>query len=323
MSVVPTDKRTGPLKRADFGCLRRHQVLNLSRGCLHSCIYCYARGYANAPQKGTIYYYRNLPSALKRDLDNPKRRRHIPVVAFNTASDCFQPHQDILEITYESMEILLRRGVTISFLTKGRIPASFIRLFAEHPGQVRARMGMVSPSEDYRRNFEPGAAPIEKRLLAIRDLQSAGASVSVRVDPIIPFYTDDTETVSRLFQTLSEYDVGQVSLSYLQLRPGVLERLGEELTGPQYQVLSGCFRGGEWAQPEGKTWSRLVPLSLRQKGYEHFREQAGRHGMNVAVCACKNPDMPADICDAEPGKDSRSPGTLSRGQGKRLSFFDW
>lgn len=321
MRVLPADKRTGPLKRADFGCLRRHQVLNLSRGCLHSCIYCYARGYASAPDKGTVYCYRNVPEALQRDLDNPKRRREIPVVAFNTASDCFQPHPDILETAYSSMEILLRRGVTISFLTKGRIPASFIRLFAEYPGQVRARIGLVSPFEDYRQRFEPGTAPIPERLEAIRELQRAGASVSVRVDPVIPFSSDDADTVSHLMHVLSEHGVSAISLSYLQLRPGVLERLHEELPATQFQLLSGCFRSGEWHRPDGNAWSKLVPLSLRRKGHERFLEQARRRGMSVAICACKNPDLPGDLCDANPGK-TQVRRTKTRSPKRKLSLFD-
>jgi DNA repair photolyase len=301
--------------------LRRHQVLNLTRGCLHSCVYCYARGYASAPEKDTVYFYRNVPSALRRDLDNPNRRRRIPVVAFNTASDCFQPHPDILEIAYESMRILLSRDVTVSFLTKGSIPESFFRLFAEYPGQVRARMGLVSPFEEFRRRFEPGTAPIPERLEAIRELQRAGASVSVRVDPVIPFISDDADTVSHLMHLLSEHGVTDISLSYFQLRPGVLERLRTELPETQFQLLSGCFRGGEWHRSDGNVSSKLVPISLRRKGHERFLEEARRRGMSVAICACKNPDLPGDLCDARP-EETPTRRTKTRPSKKKLSLFD-
>ena len=243
------------------------------------------------------------------------------MVAFNTASDCFQPHPDILEITYHSMEILLQRGVSISFLTKGRIPASFMRLFAENPGLVRARMGMVSPFEDYRRRFEPGTASIPERLEAIRELQRAGVSVSVRVDPVIPFCSDDAETVSHLMHVLSKHGITDISLSYLQLRPGVLERLREELPKTQFHLLSGCFRSGEWHRPDGTAWSKLVPLSLRRKGHERFLEQARRRGISVAVCACKNPDLAGDLCDASP-EDTSPRAPNKRSANKQLSLFD-
>ena len=321
MRVLPADKRTAPLKRADFGCLRRHQVLNLSRGCLHSCVYCYARGYTSAPEKDTVSFYPNVPSALRRDLDNPKRRREIPAVAFNTASDCFQPHPGILEIAHESMRILLSRGVVVSFLTKGRIPASFFRLFAEYPGQVRARMGLVSPFEAFRQRFEPGTAPIPERLEAIRELLRAGASVSVRVDPVIPFVSDDEDTVSHLMHILYEHGVTDISLSYLQLRPGVLERLREELPETQFQLLSGCFRNGEWHRPDRNAWSKLVPLSLRQKGHERFLEQARHRGMSVAICACKNPDLPGDLCDASPDQ-AQTRRKKTQFPKRKLSLFD-
>ena len=321
MRLIPTDKKSAPLKRADFGCLRRYHVLNLTRGCLHSCVYCYARGYASAPEKDTVHVYRNVPSALRRDLDNPNRRRRIPVVAFNTASDCFQPHPDILEIALESMRILLSRGVVVSFLTKGHIPASFFRLFADYPGQVRARMGLVSPFEEFRQRFEPGTAPVPERLEAIRELSRIGASVSVRVDPVIPFVSDDADTVAHLMHLLSEHGIAEISLSYLQLRPGVLERLREELPETQFQLLSGCFRSGEWHRPDGSAWSKLVPLSLRRKGHERFLDEARRRGMGVAICACKNPDLPGDLCDANP-EEAPTRRKTTRSPKRKLSLFD-
>jgi hypothetical protein len=59
-------------------------------------------------------------------LDSPRRRSVIDRVVFNTASDSFQTHPAILDITYDTMTVLLERGIGFSFLTKGWIPDRFI-----------------------------------------------------------------------------------------------------------------------------------------------------------------------------------------------------
>ncbi len=319
MNVDSIERKSRVLTRAQFGCLKGAFTLNVTRGCDFSCVYCYARGYPDAPADRTIYLYTNLPDRLKSELDNPRRRMAVDRVIFNTASDSFQAHPDILDITYRTMKILLERGVSLSVLTKGWIPDRFIELFERFPELITARIGLVSIASRYRDVFEPGTATVKQRVSNIDRLKSVGVEVSVRIDPIIPFYTDDSDSIRSLFETLSKRQITRVDLSYLHLRPAIMDQLEKELPATAYQVLRTCFETRPWTKIGEANRSKLVPRSLRQKGYERFLDIAEPFGIRPVICSCKNPDMPGQLCHtraAEPGAAQPSinakPRQLSR-----------
>ena len=296
MEVIETERKSRVLTKAQFGCLRDAYTLNVTRGCQFACVYCYARGYPGAPCKGQVHLYRNLPDKLAGELDNPRRRSVVDWVLFNTASDSFQTHPLVLDMTYRTMEVLLERRIGFSFLTKGRIPDRFIKLFARHPGLVFARIGLVSVFSRYRDLFEPYAATIAERLQNIDRLREVGIDVEVRVDPIIPFYTDDEASIKRLYEALSSRKVRRISLSYLHMRPAILDQLARELPPTEFSLLRSCFETQPWRAVGTSSRSKLIPHPLREKGYKRFVKLARAFGITAVVCSCKNPDMPGQLC---------------------------
>jgi DNA repair photolyase len=317
--VIPRERKIRALKVGTFGCLRGAYTLNVTQGCGLLCTYCYARGYATAPAKGNVQLFVNLPQLLRGELDS-KRRRWLPaMVIFNTATDCFQPHPDILEVTYQAMAILLERGVGISFLTKGFIPQGFVELFTVHRERVLAQIGLVSLAEGYWRAYEPGAASPAEKLDNIERLLAAGIDTEVRIDPMIPFVTDTREELETLFRELSRAGIGRVSVSYLHLRPAIQKQLNTELPPLHRKLLQGCFESRDWTEVGMSTRTKLLPKRLREKGYNRVKAMAKAHGISAAICRCKNPDMDGELC-APSGVQRTIPGALIR-RGKQLALF--
>jgi len=296
ITIIERQKRGSALSRGTFGCLKGHYSLNVTVGCCFSCVYCYARVYPQAPPEGDIHLFTNLPPLLKKDLDNPRRRSPIDYVIFNTASDCFQPHPDILKVTYETTELLLTRGISISFLTKGHIPTRFISLFKHHSKQLYAQIGLVSLSPHYASIFEPYVPSPEERLINIENLVTIGITPTVRMDPIVPFLTDNTRELECLFKKLHSSGVRTVSLSYLHLRPAIARQLCKKLPTATYKLIESLFVTQPWREVGTSTKSKLVPAPLRQKGYQRITEIARAYGIKTLVCRCKNPDIDAQIC---------------------------
>jgi len=294
--VTPRARKGKVLTHADFGCLKGIPTLNVTNGCLFQCAYCYARGYSQAPPKGEVQLYVNLPQLLKEEL---VRKRILPaVVILNTSSDCFQSHPDILRVTYEVMELLLDRAVGISFLTKGEIPARFLDLFRRFPERVLVQVGLVSLSERYAGDYEPYAAPPVRRVRNILNMNEIGISPEVRIDPIIPFLTDTEFEITGLFRELKGAGVKKVTLSYLHLRPAIYEQLVEELSPLHRKLIEACFRNQSWTSVGSTTRTKLLPKIIREKGYQRIRPLAAEFGLNALICSCKNPDLPGDLCSS-------------------------
>lgn len=319
MKIIEIERKGRILTRAQFGCLRDVYTLNITKGCEFSCAYCYARGYPEAPCTGEVHVYRNLPNKLAEELDNPRRRKAVSWIAFNTSSDSFQSHPTVLETTYQTMTVLLDRGIGFSFLTKGWIPDRFIELFSQYKDFVIPRIGLVSHRPRYRDLFEPYAATIKERLENIERLKGKGLKVEVRIDPVIPFYTDDEDTVRGLCDALSQREVDRASLSYLHMRPAILDQLKRELPSTEFNVLQSCFSNQPWAEVGASGRSKLIPLSLRQKGYRRFMRIFKESGIKTLICSCKNPDMSAQICMA--GVETKETQIPSEKGYQQLSLF--
>jgi DNA repair photolyase len=294
--VVSRPRKGRILTPAQFGCLRGIPTLNITNGCLFHCTYCYARGYSQAPQEGEVELYLNLPALLEGELS----RKRVPLesIILNTSSDCFQPHPDILDVTFSVLQTLLAHGVRVSFLTKGVIPGRFLTLFAETPHKIFAQIGLVSLSEQYRIRYEPGTPSIEERIENIRKMKAVGIFPEVRIDPIIPFVTDTESEMGRLLKVLREAGVRKVTLSYLHLRPAIHRQLMNELPPVHRHVIDSCFRTQGWKEIGSSTKTKLLPKPIREKGYQRIKKIAESFGIKALVCQCKNPDLQGDLCSS-------------------------
>ena len=294
--IVPKPRKGKVLAPAHFGCLGGIPTLNITSGCIFRCAYCYARGYSQAPQEGNVHLYVNLPDLLRDELS--RKRTLPPWVILNTSSDCFQSHPDILQVTYEIIQILLNHGIGISFLTKGVIPQRFLDLFGQSSDRILAQIGIVSLSESYWKDYEPGTPSPEKRSENIVGLRKIGINPEVKVDPIIPYVTDTEAEGMALFGRLMNLGVNRVTLSYLHIRPYIYEQLmgGGGLSSLHKRLIESCFGTQDWKEIGSSTKTKLLPKIVRERGYKRLKEIAKRFGIIASVCQCKNPDLKADLC---------------------------
>ncbi len=167
--------------------------------------------------------------------------------------------------------------------------------------------------------FEPRAATAAERLRNIEDLGAAGVTAEVRVDPIIPFWSDDSAGIRSLFAALSERGIARVTLSYLHLRLAIFEQLEAELPPREFGLLRTCFETRPWSTVGTSTRSKLVPAALRRKGYRRFIEAAGEFGITPLVCSCKNPALPSQLCSGSAAQNDSTGNTGTRR--RQISLF--
>jgi DNA repair photolyase len=225
-----------------------------------------------------------------------RKKTAPPWVILNTSSDCFQPHPDILEVTYDVIRILLDHHIGISFLTKGIVPQRFIQLFEPSREKILAQIGLVSLSDRYWREYEPNTPSPEKRLENIEKLMAIGILPEIRIDPIIPFVTDTESNMDSVLRRLKESGVKKVTLSYLHLRPAIHRQLMRELPPLHRKLIESCFRTQAWKEIGSSTRSKLLPASIRERGYQRIERLARGFGIAASICQCKNPDLRGDLC---------------------------
>jgi len=289
--LIEMERKSDVLKKVRFGCLTGLPVLNFTSGCLHSCVYCYAKGYPSAPPEGQVFFWSNTRRLLEKKL----LRSKPPFVVLNTASDSFQPHPKVLNMAYECMEILIKHKIPFSFLTKGFIPQEFYDLFKRAPPLIYVHIGLTTLHDGKRLLFEPFSAPVEKRIKNMENLVEIGIIPSVRMDPIIPLHTDSEENFYALFRKISEIGVKEVSVSGLHIRNGIKPFLIKRLGRIRWRRIEEHFEKN-FITLCGGTRARLIKKEFLEHIYKTAIEAGRVYGIDVKICGCKNPDFHYEIC---------------------------
>jgi len=312
------ERKSDVLKPSSLCCLGRafDATINLTRGCPHRCIYCYARGYRNYPGDDRVLLYGNTVEKLRSELF---RRRRLPqTVYFSSSTDAFGPYRLLQRMTYETMRMLLEHGVAVSFLTKGYIWRRFYELWRPYPRLVHAQVGLNTLNPKIARCLEPLAATPRRRLKNVQRLLAADIELTVRIDPLVPYVTDAPDQMTDLCRQLAGMGVKHLSAAYLFVRPQILRNILSDLPGTtlRRRIWEVYHAGVTVPLHGGGCAIRLPAAKYRAAGYERLRRISSRFGLRLRLCSCKNPDMNLpDKCNlAAVGSATTVPGRLPRGQ---------
>ena len=294
--VICTERKSAVLTPSSLACLAHVPTVNLTTGCAHECRYCYARGYLTYPGEGKVTFYTNTLAKLRDELR--RKRKRPSTVYFSPSSDAFQPVPEVLDMTYDVFQFLLESQIGVTFVTKGRIPERHRTLLAAHAPLVQGRIGVITLDTAVAAVFEPLAAPPDVRLSQAAELIGTGVLVEARLDPILPGVTDSPDSLERLCAALAGIGVRTIAASVLFLRPAVVGSLRRHVEDKQLvgRLLSAFASSGSMSIHAGSSRVRALPAAARLEILDRLKSIARRYGLNVLVCACKNPDIANGSC---------------------------
>jgi DNA repair photolyase len=173
--------------------------INHVQGCSHGCRYpCYAFSMARSYGRAKDYadwcrprLVSNACELLEKELGRFERppskrgavREKPPFINLCLTTDPFMYRQDeVVELSLKLIALINSRGIPVSVLTKGILPAELADR-GRFPAENVYGMSLVSLSEGFREKWEPGAAPYAERLAALRTLHEAGRKTLVHMEP--------------------------------------------------------------------------------------------------------------------------------------------
>jgi DNA repair photolyase len=297
VTVIKAGRKSAVLTSSSLACLSAMPTINLTAGCLHGCAYCYIRGYRNYPGESRLVLYEDTLERLRREL----RRRHTRphAVYFSPSSDLFQPAPEVLELSHAILEFLLRQGIGVAFLTKGHIPDDTIQLLIDHAELVRAQIGLISLDDRISQAFEPHAASPRERLQQLETLIAGGVPAEARLDPILPTLTDSADSLNQHFAALAQVGVRRAAAGVLFLRPAIVQSLERNVSDKEMLArLLDAYRDKEQVVMRGTELPiQNLPAGARRQIFVRLRDAAEAHGIELNLCACKNPDLAKGSCN--------------------------
>ena len=296
IQVIPTTRKSAVLTPSSLACLAHVPTVNFTAGCAHECRYCYARGYPTHPGEGKVRFYTNTLAKLQAELG--RKRRKPATVYFSPSSDPFQHVPEVLDMAYDVFRFLLESEIGVAFVSKGLIPERHRKLLAAHAPLIQGRIGLITLDPAVASAFEPGAATPEARLAQAADLIGAQVPVEARIDPILPGVTDGADCLEPLCAALAGTGVRKIAASVLFLRPAVIGSLRRHVKDQVMlgRLLDRFVNAEPLAIHAENSRVRALSTQARLEIIERLKSIAHRHGLEVLVCACKNPDISRGSC---------------------------
>jgi len=227
-------------------------VINPYVGCMHGCIYCYARfmkRFTNHPEPwGHFVDVKvNAPDLIPENTEKYRGKS----IMMSSVTDCYHPLERKYELTRKILKKLISLGPELEILTKSDLVLRDIDLIK----QFKKRQVTISLSftdEKIRKQLEPLAPPAERRIDALQKLHQAGIRTGVFISPIFPEITDWQGTINRTKNFVSEYWFENLN-PYFSVQPNIiafLKRNKPELVAKYQKIWSG--KDDYWTKEERK-----------------------------------------------------------------------
>lgn len=149
------------------------------RGCQHDCSYCYAK---------SLLSFRGLwdeKEPAVADIAKVERKiAKLPagtIVRLGGMTDCFQPMERQLHITYEAIKLLNKYRIGYLIVTKSDLICDYMDILDKDLAHIQVTITWA-PCEK--------AVNTERRIRAVETLNDAGFDVAVRLSPFIPQFVN-------------------------------------------------------------------------------------------------------------------------------------
>lgn len=160
-------------------CLYNKRLDTYGCGCRHDCSYCYAKSLLN---------FRGLWNAVEpsvADIEKIKRKiAKLPkdtVIRLGGMTDCFQPIEEKMQVTKETIECLNQHGISYLIVTKSDLICEYMNILDKDLAHIQISTTWI-PCEK--------AVSTERRIKAIETLYENGFDVAVRLSPYVPQFVD-------------------------------------------------------------------------------------------------------------------------------------
>jgi DNA repair photolyase len=180
-------------------------VINPYRGCEFSCLYCYTQENKNIGKSKlteSLAIKTNIIEVLKNELSTKIVKR----VLLGSTTECFQPCEKDFHLTEKIMQILNKKKIPFTILTKSSAIGDYTETIAANKNN-KVFFTINFADEKTIRKIEQNSSPLSERIAAINTLINRGVSVRMHIGPFIPFLSDLIALINIIPAGISEINI--------------------------------------------------------------------------------------------------------------------
>jgi len=172
-------------------------VINPYVGCMHSCIYCYARfmkrftGHDEAWGE-FVDAKINAPDLIPEKTEKYKGKS----IFLSSVTDPYLSFERKYNLTRKILEKLIPLQPNLGIQTKSDLIVRDIDLLKQFE-HCEAGLTITTTNDNIRKEIEPCTSSVENRIEALKKMKEAGIKTYVFIGPILPFVTDWKDIIEK------------------------------------------------------------------------------------------------------------------------------
>ncbi len=213
-------------------------VINPYTGCVHGCVYCYARFMkrftGHTEPWGTFLDAKvNAPAVLKKQLEG--RKEPVKELVFlSSVTDPYLPAEKKYQLTRSVLKVLLEHQVPTEILTKSDMVLRDLDLLEQFE-RCSVGLSLMTVDDELAYRFEPRAPLPKRRLQALRKLKDKSIDTYAFISPYLP----QLSNIEQLMKSLHGL-VNEIGVEALNVRGGNWTGVEQILTRFYPDRLPGC-----------------------------------------------------------------------------------
>jgi DNA repair photolyase len=195
-------------EREAKGILSAYNGMNISRGCVHGCIYCDARSrcYRIEHDFEDVEIKSNAPALLDNAL---RRKRKKCIIGTGAMSDPYIPIQENLANIRACLEIINKYGCGLAIQTKSDLILRDMDLLIKINEKAKCivEITLTTFDENLCSIIEPNVCGTKRRFEVLKIMRNNGIKTIVWLSPFLPFINDTEENLRGLLDYCIEAGV--------------------------------------------------------------------------------------------------------------------
>jgi len=211
------------------------------------------------------------------------------LISMSNSSDPYTPMEAELKLTRRCLQEFVGKKIRLLVITKSDLVVRDVDLLRKLRSAVTITITILD--EDLSRRLEPRAPSPSRRLNAVSALSEQGVPVGVRIDPVIPFLTD--EGIEKLVKEVRDAGAQHVTASTFKPRIDGWRRMEQAFPEICAKLKPLYFKEGERV---GRSF--YLPRPLRFRLMKRIAEECGKVGLTFATCREGFPELhTSETCD--------------------------
>jgi len=213
--------------------------LNPYAGCAFSCSYCYVPKFPNARHEDFRQWGKwvevkiNAPELIRRDRTKIFGSR----IFFSSATDPYQ----YIELKYRLsrrclVELLKYKPARLTMHTRSHLILQDIDLLKQFGPSLTVGVSLTTDDESVRREFEPMAPSVQRRLHLIKQLHAQGIDVYLSISPLLP--CNPERFAALVAPYVDRAWVDNIRWTEVNTRPELLEKYASHFQSDNHEKLA-------------------------------------------------------------------------------------